>query len=98
MEKIKKLVNKINIYNLIIFNLTIFSIIGVYVFGFKATFVQLLIAIIASSLLDSLFNYYIYKKLMHQNTENLPLKNTLKPSPEALQECRVLFLFQPDAS
>ena len=61
MEKIKSVIAKINVYNLMIFILILFSLFGIYKFGYKSTLLQLFIAVIVSCLLDSLFNYFKYK-------------------------------------
>ncbi len=58
---IKEIINKINIYNLMIFSLSIFFIIGVIVFGWKNTVPQVLIAVLISTLLDSIIKYYKIK-------------------------------------
>ncbi len=55
---IRNLVNKIDIYNLMIFNLLVLSIIGIITLGWESTLPQLLIAVPAAGFLDTVINYY----------------------------------------
>lgn len=57
-----KVLNRINLYTLLIIILSIFSIIGFFVFGIKSTLPQLIIAIITAGLLDSLIYFYKTKR------------------------------------
>src|SRR3989344_294881 len=58
---VQETIDKINVYNLMIFNLIVFSILGIIQFGWINTIPQLLIAVFTSCLVDSLFIYYSTK-------------------------------------
>ncbi len=62
MMEIKNIINSINVYNLMIFNLFIFSLFGIFKFGYKSILPQLLISIFTACFLDTLINYFNYKK------------------------------------
>ncbi|MBS3174761.1 RnfABCDGE type electron transport complex subunit D [Candidatus Woesearchaeota archaeon] len=59
-----KFFDKINVYNLMIIILTIFSIIGIINFGYKNTLFQILIAVITAGLLDTVINSFKNKKFV----------------------------------
>ena len=56
---IKNLVNRINVYDLMLFNLMVFSIIGMVSLGWKITLPQLAIAVLTAGILDIVINYFI---------------------------------------
>ncbi|MEM5811991.1 MAG: RnfABCDGE type electron transport complex subunit D [Candidatus Aenigmatarchaeota archaeon] len=57
-------IRKINIYDLIIFSLLLLSLFGTHTFGFEKTIPQILIAILATSLLDLIIKFLLFKKFL----------------------------------
>jgi|SRR3989344_2182230 len=57
-----KFLAKINVYNLLIFLLVIISFFGIIKFGIKETLPQLIIAVITCGLIDSLIDYFEFRR------------------------------------